>query len=54
MPKLEVRANAETPMDVRKAREFGAKGLGLCRTEHMFFAPDRINIMRKMNHVRKP
>ena len=46
--KLEVRANAETPMDVRKAREFGAKGLGLCRTEHMFFAPDRINIMRKM------
>ena len=45
---LEVRANAETPVDVKKAREFGAKGLGLCRTEHMFFAPDRINIMRKM------
>ena len=46
--KLEVRANAETPVDVKKAKEFGAKGLGLCRTEHMFFAPDRINIMRKM------
>ena len=46
--KLEVRANAETPADVKKAREFGARGLGLCRTEHMFFAPDRINIMRKM------
>ena len=46
--KLEVRANAETPVDVKKAKEFGAKGLGLCRTEHMFFAPERINIMRKM------
>ena len=45
---LGVRANAETPTDVKKALEFGAKGLGLCRTEHMFFAPDRINIMRKM------
>lgn len=45
---MEVRANAETPVDVKKAREFGAKGLGLCRTEHMFFAPNRINIMRKM------
>lgn len=46
--KLEVRANAETPVDVRRAKKLGAKGLGLCRTEHMFFAPDRINIMRKM------
>ncbi len=46
--RLETRANAETPADVKKAKEFGAKGLGLCRTEHMFFAPDRINIMRKM------
>ena len=46
--RMEVRANAETPADVKKAKEFGAKGLGLCRTEHMFFAPDRINIMRKM------
>lgn len=46
--KLEVRANAETPIDVQKAKEFGAKGLGLCRTEHMFFESDRINIIRKM------
>lgn len=43
-----VRANAETATDVQKAKEFGAKGLGLCRTEHMFFNPKRINIMRKM------
>ena len=46
--KLKVRANAETPVDVQKAKEFGAKGLGLCRTEHMFFENNRINIMRKM------
>ncbi|MCY4321742.1 MAG: pyruvate, phosphate dikinase [Bdellovibrionaceae bacterium] len=46
--KLQVRANAETPTDVKKAKEFGAKGLGLCRTEHMFFESDRINIIRKM------
>ena len=46
--KLEVRANAETPADVQKAKELGAKGLGLCRTEHMFFENNRINIMRKM------
>lgn len=46
--RMEVRANAETATDVKKAKEFGAKGLGLCRTEHMFFAPDRINIVRKM------
>ena len=46
--KMKVRANAETPLDVQKAKEFGAKGLGLCRTEHMFFEKDRINIMRKM------
>ena len=45
---LKVRANAETPTDVRKARDLGAVGLGLCRTEHMFFEQDRINIMRKM------
>jgi len=45
---LKVRANAETPTDVKKAKEFGAKGLGLCRTEHMFFEANRINIMRKM------
>ena len=46
--RLKVRANAETPNDVKKAKEFGARGLGLCRTEHMFFSGDRINIMRKM------
>ena len=45
---LKVRANAETPMDVQKAKELGAVGLGLCRTEHMFFESNRINIMRKM------
>lgn len=46
--RVEVRANADTPADVKKSREFGAKGVGLCRTEHMFFAPDRLNIMRQM------
>ena len=46
--KLEVRANADTPSDAKKAKEFGATGIGLCRTEHMFFASNRINIMRKM------
>ncbi|MCY4513429.1 MAG: pyruvate, phosphate dikinase [Bdellovibrionales bacterium] len=46
--RMEVRANADTPADVKKSREFGAKGVGLCRTEHMFFAPDRLNIMRQM------
>ena len=45
---LEVRANADTVVDVTKSKDFGAKGVGLCRTEHMFFAADRINIMRKM------
>ena len=38
---LGVRANADTPEDARKAREFGAEGIGLCRTEHMFMAADR-------------
>ncbi len=46
--KLGVRANADTPEDARKAREFGAEGIGLVRTEHMFFAADRIPIMREM------
>jgi pyruvate, orthophosphate dikinase len=46
--KIEVRANADIPRDARKAREFGAEGIGLCRTEHMFFAPDRIPHMRAM------
>src|SRR5262245_40372971 len=45
---LGVRANADTPEDARRAREFGAEGIGLVRTEHMFFAPDRIAIVREM------
>jgi pyruvate,orthophosphate dikinase len=43
-----VRANADTPADAARARELGAKGIGLCRTEHMFFAPGRIEVMRHM------
>ena len=46
--KLRVRANADTPADARRARQFGAEGIGLCRTEHMFFEGDRINAMREM------
>ncbi len=46
--RLKVRANAETPEDARKARELGAEGIGLCRTEHMFFEADRIDLMRGM------
>ena len=46
--RLRVRANAETPTDAARARELGAEGIGLCRTEHMFFAADRIDIMRAM------
>jgi pyruvate,orthophosphate dikinase len=46
--KLEIRANAETPLDARVALEFGAKGIGLCRTEHMFFDENKINIVREM------
>jgi len=46
--KLKVRANADTPRDARTAREFGAQGIGLCRTEHMFFAADRIQAMREV------
>lgn len=46
--KLQVRANADTPEDAVKALELGAEGIGLCRTEHMFFASDRIDIMRGM------
>jgi pyruvate,orthophosphate dikinase len=44
--RLRVRANADTPEDAKRAREFGAEGIGLCRTEHMFFEGDRINAMR--------
>ncbi|HEX9372965.1 MAG TPA: putative PEP-binding protein, partial [Roseiflexaceae bacterium] len=46
--KLGVRTNADTPHDARVAREFGAEGIGLCRTEHMFFEGDRIDAMREM------
>ncbi len=46
--RLRVRTNAETPLDAETARKFGAEGIGLCRTEHMFFAPERINIVRQM------
>ncbi len=46
--RLKVRANADTPRDARIARGFGAEGIGLCRTEHMFFDGDRINTMREM------
>jgi pyruvate, orthophosphate dikinase len=46
--KLKVRANADIPRDAEKAREFGAEGIGLCRTEHMFFAEDRLPHMVKM------
>jgi pyruvate,orthophosphate dikinase len=46
--KLEVRANADTPVDAQMARDFGARGIGLARTEHMFFEADQIIAMRKM------
>jgi pyruvate,orthophosphate dikinase len=46
--RLRVRANADTPQDARIARGFGAEGIGLCRTEHMFFEGDRIGAMREM------
>ncbi|MEM9838586.1 MAG: pyruvate, phosphate dikinase [Pseudomonadota bacterium] len=46
--RMRVRANAETPLDASTARGFGAEGIGLCRTEHMFFDADRINVVRDM------
>jgi len=46
--RLKVRANAETPLDARMARQFGAEGIGLCRTEHMFFDGERIAAVREM------
>ena len=46
--KLEVWANADYPSDAEKAREYGAEGIGLCRTEHMFFEPERLSIVRTM------
>src|SRR5699024_9730007 len=45
---MEVRTNADTPEDAQKARDFGARGIGLVRTEHMFFGDNRIKAMRKM------
>ncbi|MCF6228827.1 MAG: pyruvate, phosphate dikinase, partial [Planctomycetes bacterium] len=51
---LGVRTNADTPKDARKAVEFGAEGIGLCRTEHMFFEEERINKMREMILVSDP
>ncbi len=45
---LKVKANADTPEDAKKARELGAEGIGLCRTEHMFFDPKRIDWVRRM------
>jgi pyruvate,orthophosphate dikinase len=46
--RLKVRANAETPLDAETAKKFGAEGIGLCRTEHMFFDPERIGAVRQM------
>jgi pyruvate,orthophosphate dikinase len=46
--KMDVRANADTDEDAKKARELGAQGIGLCRTEHMFLAPDRLPVVRRM------
>jgi pyruvate,orthophosphate dikinase len=46
--KLVIRTNADTPQDAKTAREFGAEGIGLCRTEHMFFGEERITAMREM------
>jgi pyruvate,orthophosphate dikinase len=48
MRRLRVRANADTPEDAAKAREFGAEGIGLCRTEHMFMAEERLPFVREM------
>ncbi len=46
--RLKVRTNADTPQDAKKAREFNAEGIGLCRTEHMFFKEERIKVVREM------
>jgi pyruvate,orthophosphate dikinase len=46
--RMKVRTNAETPLDAETARKFGAEGIGLCRTEHMFFDPERIGAVRQM------
>ena len=52
--RLEVWANADTPEDARKARELGAEGIGLCRTEHMFMQPDRLPIVQQMIMANTP
>jgi pyruvate, orthophosphate dikinase len=52
--RLEVWANADTPEDARKARELGAQGIGLCRTEHMFMQPDRLPIVQQMIMANSP
>src|SRR6266404_5760867 len=46
--RLKVRANADTPADAARAREFGAEGIGLCRTEHMFFGEERLPVVQEM------
>ena len=46
--RLQVWANADYPKDARRARSYGAKGIGLCRTEHMFFEPERLPIVQRM------
>src|SRR5207248_10414510 len=46
--RMKIRANAETPLDARAARDFGAEGIGLCRTEHTLFEAGRIGAMREM------
>ena len=46
--RLKVRANADNPEDAKRAREFGAQGIGLCRTEHMFFGPERLPLMQEL------
>ncbi len=51
---IEIRANADTPADARIAREFRARGIGLCRTEHMFFEDDRLTLMREMIFADQP
>ena len=45
---MKIRTNADTPFDAEVGRKFGAEGIGLCRTEHMFFDTDRINLVRQM------
>ncbi len=45
---MKVRTNADSPADAKVARDFGAEGIGLCRTEHMFFEGERIKAMREM------